>query len=257
MISEKPNPISNPIDLPADSDNEFFLIHGYTGSPTDFNFLPKRLHETFKATVKIPRLIGHGTKIQDLDNLEYKDFMSQIEQELQKELAKGKNIILGGISFGAVVALILASRYPVKAVFNICPPFLLKPKFRIPGVGIIGKFKKYWKKDVYEDEVEKRKNSFNYAFMHSNGLKIIKQANKELKQNLNKITCPILTLHTCTDSLASDKSLDIIHSKVNSQIKKGKVMSTKVHNLFFSVTDNETYNEIINFIKDIKIFELR
>ena len=59
------------IDLKADSELLFFLIHGYTGSPDDFNELPEYLHKNIKANVKVILLKGHGTRIEDLDNLEY------------------------------------------------------------------------------------------------------------------------------------------------------------------------------------------
>ncbi len=78
------------IELKSNSDKEFFLIHGYTGSPTDFNNLPRLLHKKFNANVKVILLKGHGTKIEDLDNITYNDFFNQIREELEKDIKKRK-----------------------------------------------------------------------------------------------------------------------------------------------------------------------
>jgi esterase/lipase len=242
------------IDLKADSKQAFFLIHGYTGSPTDFASLPQQLHKNFGANVKVPLLVGHGTKISDLDKLGYADFMAQIETELQVELATGKQIILGGVSMGALFALILAAKYPVLGVFNVCPPYFMKPPFSIKGASYLGLFNKYWKKRRDEHELEKRSGTFSYNYMHINGLQIAKEAKKVLKLNFKKINCPLLTIHSYTDPIGHYKSLAKIQNSVRSTIKAGKIMNTEIHNVFFSMNNNETHQTIINFIKQHNLF---
>src|SRR3989344_743010 len=105
--------LAKPITLTANSDREFILIHGYTGSPSTFRNLALHLHKRFNATVKVPLLKGHGTKIEDLENLHYEDFYKQIEEIVKADLKKGKKIVIGGLSFGAQLALHLSSNYPV------------------------------------------------------------------------------------------------------------------------------------------------
>jgi len=63
------------IELVADSNKLFFLVHGYTGSPTDFHSLPELLQKECKANVKIMLLPGHGTQVEDLDSVSYEDLM--------------------------------------------------------------------------------------------------------------------------------------------------------------------------------------
>ena len=82
------------IELRANSKKEFFLIHGYTGSPTDFNGLANYLNKRFNANVKIITLRGHGTKIDDLDDLKLEHFLEQIDTEFRKDLAKGREIVV-------------------------------------------------------------------------------------------------------------------------------------------------------------------
>ena len=243
------------IELTADSNREFFLIHGYTGSPTDFIHLPHQLNKKFNANVRVITLIGHGTKIEDLDNIVYDDFIIQLTTEIERDLLKGREIILGGVSLGGLFSLILASRYPVKGVFNVCSPYLLKFPFNIPGLEILGKFKKYWKKQtssVFEKEI--RKGLFSYEYMHKNGLFIVKKASNNLRSEIQNITCPILTIHSTKDPIGHYDSLKEIQSNVRSIIKGEKMFHTNTHNIFFSMNKDAVNSQIINFIENKNVF---
>ena len=87
MVNEK----TQEIDLKGKSKISFFLIHGYTGSVTDFNELPEYLNKKYDADVKVVRLKGHQERIEKLDDLEYRDFFQQIRRELEKEISKGNS----------------------------------------------------------------------------------------------------------------------------------------------------------------------
>ena len=77
MANKKINPKAKSIKLKANSKKLFFLIHGYTGSPTDFHNLPYLLNQKLKANVIVPLLPGHGTTIEDLDTLDFEDFLER------------------------------------------------------------------------------------------------------------------------------------------------------------------------------------
>ncbi len=71
MVKQKNVKVDKTIELKANNKKLFILIHGYTGSVTDFNELPNYLHKKFNANVKVVCLKGHGTKIEDLEMLRY------------------------------------------------------------------------------------------------------------------------------------------------------------------------------------------
>ena len=120
---------------------------------------------------------------------------------------------------------------------------------------MLGKFKKYWKKRRKSfEEAEARKGLFSYAYMHINGLSIVKQASRELRKNIKNITCPVLTIHSTRDPIGHYSSLKEIQNNVSSVIKESKMFSTKTHNEFFSTDRDEINNEIINFIEKKNIF---
>ncbi|TDO94814.1 esterase/lipase [Halanaerobium saccharolyticum] len=238
------------IELKNDSKTLFFLIHGYTGSPTDFNGLPEYLSNTLAADVKVMLLKGHGNKIQDLDDLELKDFINQIEAELKNDLEKYEEVILGGVSFGAQMALHFASEFPIDGVFSVCLPYKLKFPFNIPGLSTLSFFKKYWPKPLSEEEEKVRQNTFYYNQMHANGLKIVKKANGLLKNELSKITCPVFTIYSKNDPIGNYKAIGYISRKIEAP-HYIKIIDNKNHNLFFSAKSSEIYKNIKDFYQNI------
>jgi esterase/lipase len=251
------NEAARTISLKADSNKEFFLIHGYTGSPTDFNHLPEYLNKEFNANVKILRIVGHGTKIEDLDEVTYQNIFDQLSTELEKDLKKGRVIVVGGISLGALLATTLASHYPVRGVFSICPSYKLKFPFNIPGLSGLGKFKKYWKKRRKPIEYKMRENrSFSYTHMHINGLRMVKEAKKHLKSNCHKLICPILIVHARKDPISHHKSANHIHKRIKTKIKRSAILEGDIHNLFYSTENKKTYKLITQFVRENKLFDI-
>ena len=239
------------VNLQGKSEYSFFLIHGYTGSITDFNGLEHYLNKKFNTSVKIILMKGHGTEVSNLKGLYYSDFLNQIEEEFKKELKKGKKIILGGISFGGHLALKLASKYQVSGVFTIAPTIKFKFPFNIPKIKLLGKFKKHWKKRLTKKERILREGTFHYSHMPVYGLDLISEANKDIFPVLKKITCPCLSISSVYDPLINFESSLIIHKLVNSKINYLNLIDTTQHNYFFSDDKNKVFYSIKQFYESI------
>ena len=245
------------IYLKANSRREYFLIHGYSGGPDDFNKLPYYLHEKYKVNVKIVFLKGHGTSVKDLDGLKYEDFLNQVEDELKESLAQGKEVVLGGFSFGAQLALLLAAKHPVEGIFLIGIPYKLKFPFNIPKLELLGFFKKYWLKGNAKTMGKIRNPNSYYQYIHINGSKIIKEANYELKKIFSKIKSPLLLIHSSRDRISNRKSVTIVEKKVSSQQVKKIFFETKIHNVFYSKRGQQAYETIGDFFEKRNLGEIK
>src|SRR3989339_392009 len=179
------------INLKGNSKKEFFLLHGFTGSPTDFNHLGEYLNKRFDANVRIIRLKGHGEKIENLSNFEYNDLFLQAENELKKDLKKGREIIVGGISLGSFIALQLSTKYPVKGIINISIPY--KYKFLISIVAF-----------------------FDDASLF--GFRYIKEGKDELDKILNKVIAPCLIVHVMKEKVFHLAGAKMIQNRISSKI---------------------------------------
>jgi len=256
MVKQKVDKRAKTINLKSNSNKEFFLIHGYTGSPTDFNNLPYYLNKRFNANVKVIRLKGHGEKIDNIDDLKYEDFFLQAENELKKDIKNGMQIVIGGISMGSFIALHLASKYPIKGIFNISIPY--KNKFLTEIVAFVEPLipKKHWKKTISDDEKELRAHGFFYD-TNIKGLNILKKAKKELKKALKKITAPSFIIHVLEDKIFHLNGVISVQKNINSHVNEIFIFDGKKagHNPFYSPNHKELYNLIGDFVEKNNLFE--
>lgn len=89
------------------------LVHGLCGSPTEVRFVANGLARSgYK--VACPTLTGHGGTEEDLSNSTWMDWYASAEGALNELCETCDTVIAGGLSTGAVLALMLASKHPDK-----------------------------------------------------------------------------------------------------------------------------------------------
>lgn len=255
MAQKDIHPHARPIALKGKSDLAFLLIHGYTGSPTDFNGLPVFLEENLSASVYAPLLPGHGTRVEDLRGLTKNDFIKAVEQELESLLAKHNRVVVGGHSFGGQLALHLSARYPVHGVVITAAP--VRPAFllSIPGLYEFWKFflrKEFFSKVRSEIQMQARMeaNSFSYDQMPAYGLKLICDINQDLKKILKNTKSPLLSFYVKKDSIADVSSGEEIEGLVSSVKKRTHILDSLEHGVFFTNDAPQIYQEVVEFFRD-------
>lgn len=254
MAQENTHPNARRVALEGQNGLAFLLIHGYTGSPTDFNGLSHFLHDQMGASVFVPLLPGHGSRVEDLRSLTKDDFVKYAEENLKEILAKHKRVIVGGHSFGGQVALYLAARYPVEGVFVTAVPYRVAFPLSFPGLYKMWKLlfkKEFVKKKFSEREmaVRKRVRAFSYDYMPTYGLKLILDMNADLRECLSKVTSPVLSIYLHGDTIAHSGSGEAIEASVGSTVKKNLIFNALEHGAFFSEHAEDIYKEIAGFFK--------
>lgn len=242
---------TKPITLLAGGKEAVLFIHGYTGSPNDFNGLPAFLHEHYGVSVFVPLLPGHGTKVEDLRGLTKDDFIKTAEEALKPLLVSYDKVIIGGHSFGAQVALCLAARYKVNGVFVSALPFKLRFPLSFPWLYdfyqmLPGK-KEFFRKKISKKERKQRKGSFFYDKMPAYGLKLLSDMNKELERSLQKIESPLLSIYFKGDPIAHPDARNKIKNLVGSRINKTLMFDRLSHGIFFTEDAPKIYEEIAQF----------
>ena len=98
------------------------LVHGFTGSPAEMTLLAEALHRQ-GYSVEVPLLQGHGTCLEDLVPLRPQQWIEQLDQVIEAQLARGQQLVLGGLSMGSILALQAALRWPqIRALMLFSPP---------------------------------------------------------------------------------------------------------------------------------------
>lgn len=114
-------PSARTIRLPrSDSDRAVLVLHGYTGYTGDMRFLSEHLYDA-GFSVLAPRLPGHGTNSVDFRTTGAREWWrGAVEGYL--ELADGhREVMVAGLSMGAVLTVLVAARFPVKRVALLAP----------------------------------------------------------------------------------------------------------------------------------------
>ena len=102
------------------------LIHGFTGSPWDMRPLGEALAARGYHVLGI-RLPGHGSTPEAMEQVTYRDWLDAADQALSS-LGSAGRIFVGGLSMGALLALLLAAKYPERltALAMIAPALRLR-----------------------------------------------------------------------------------------------------------------------------------
>lgn len=89
------------------------LIHGLCGSPAEIRYVANGLARE-GMTVLCPQLAGHGGSEADLQASTWQDWYRSAEEALFELRATCDRVIIGGLSTGAVLSLLLAAKHPEK-----------------------------------------------------------------------------------------------------------------------------------------------
>ena len=129
--------LSPEIQLEGDARCHVMLLHGLTGAPVEFAYVAHYLHKRAHLDVWCPTLLNHGGPIRVLaatgrDAL-YASVRSQFEDARRAAAAAGSPLVIGGLSIGADLALMLAAEFPEAVAGVVClAPTLFYDGWNVP-----------------------------------------------------------------------------------------------------------------------------
>jgi carboxylesterase len=96
-------------------------VHGFTGNPSSMRPLAEALAAA-GFTVELPRLPGHGTKVEDLLDTRWSDWSSAVDDAYTDLAARCDTVLVCGLSMGGALSLWLAARHPEIAGLALVNP---------------------------------------------------------------------------------------------------------------------------------------
>jgi carboxylesterase len=104
------------------------FFHGLTGTPAELEPLAGVLRDQGHS-VDLPQLPGHDGSVAELRRVQTKDYIALAEKEFDRVTGSERGpLVVGGISFGGLLALHVAAAYPalVRGVVLLSCPFSLR-----------------------------------------------------------------------------------------------------------------------------------
>ncbi len=87
------------------------LVHGFTGSPTEMRLVGDFLHAA-GLTVSAPQLSGHGSTVENLNQVKWTDWAGCVEQAYRELAAQCRRVFVAGLSLGSLLTANLAADHP-------------------------------------------------------------------------------------------------------------------------------------------------
>ena len=225
------------------------LSHGFTGSPASMTPWGKQL-ASLGYTVRVPRLPGHGTTWQDLNTTRWEQWYAEVDAALTELRASCDQVVVAGLSMGACLVLRLAEQRPddVDAVVVVNPainlarfdlkllPALKWAVRSLPGIG--NDIKKPGQDEVGYTRTPLKALASQLAMW------------KDVRNNLDKVTQPLLIFKSDEDHVLDATSVDLIRAGVSSQVLDFVALPESYHVATIDNDDQLIFDRTAAFIAE-------
>lgn len=197
----------------------FLLIHGLGGNKKIMSSLEDFLKQK-NAVVVSENLPGHNTNPEDLRKTKWEEWVEFSQDQLNILKKESKQIFIVGTSLGGVISLHIASQNPEIDGLILCStalkPFNLKSwvVYNVPFLHYIVRWVPMKNLMLRYMGVPRSWRIYKKIPVESlkEGVKLLKEA----KPNLNKISQPVLILHSKNDKLVPFRTTKQITSTISS-----------------------------------------
>jgi carboxylesterase len=182
------------------------LSHGFTGTTQSLRPWAEHLAAA-GLTVRLPRLPGHGTRWQDLNDTRWPDWYGEVERAFDDLRGRCRQVFAMGLSMGGTLVLRLAEQHPADVAGIVLVNPLLGTerkdvKYALPVLhrfvpslpGIASDIRKPGSTELAYDRTPLKA-------MHS-----LTQLYREVAADLGKVTAPVLVFRSRVDHVVDPLS---------------------------------------------------
>lgn len=226
------------------------LSHGFTGSPASMVPWGKHLAEQGFG-VAVPRLPGHGTSWQEMNRTRWQDWYGELDRAFDKLSSEHDDVVVGGLSMGGGLVLELAAErgrdvagvmLVNAAVASSNKQLLAVPllKWVVPSMPGIG-----------NDIKKPGQEEYGYDRVPLKALGSMMAGWKAVREDLAKVTQPIIHFRSAEDHVVDPSSSQIIAGKVSSREVQERILENSYH---VATLDNDApaiFEESVDFIRRV------
>ena len=239
---------SNSYEYNTDSKTGILLIHGFTNTTYEYKKLISFLSSK-GFFVRADNLPGHGTTVEDCNTIKYTDWIEFTEKRLADLSARCNKVFICGISMGALLAMHLATVFPINGLITAAPVLSFNKPFKIRFLNpILCNILKVRPKKYEFNPSQKIYYGYNkWPLIALNEVR--KLSNYINKKVLNKINCRTLLIHSTLDQVSLIDNYDIEKKYMNPKIINSLIVNESHHNIFdCDVEKDIIHTKILDFI---------
>ncbi len=246
---------AEPIFINKKSKEVVLLLHGLGGTPVELKELAYYLEEN-NFSVVVPLLKYQGRRYEDIKQLDGDEIYNEISEIVDVLKQDYKEVYVGGLSSGGLLSLKLAEEKDLDGVISLAAPMTFGANFLGDSTVYFFKISKYltpsFRRIKYglarNMSIDKILPSFDRlpvkALLEDEFLK------KEVKNNLIKISEPILIVQSDWDNRAAPSSANYIYSHVSSSNKEILWLNNSGHVITMDYDKQIVFVRITEFIKN-------
>lgn len=244
--------VNKPFYFHGTNKRAVLLLHGWTSTPYEMRALGEYLNSA-GFSVYAPLLTGHGTQPEDLEGVEWKQWLKDAEEAYKGLSEDHEEIYVGGMSAGGSLALHIAQKHAdVAGLLLMGTPY----KLRYEKVGyyiarIVKRFSKY-KKKRYPRTLGVRPSMTQLISYQRYPIESAIQAYSVIKaatQQLSRITQPCMIIQSHHDHLVERDSIRRLHASIRSQRKEMRVLHNVSHNFIGDAHRLNIFKDILKFLE--------
>jgi len=190
------------------------LIHGFTGLPAELLLMGEYLNRQ-GFTVLCVRLAGHGTTVEDMSHMTWADWMDSVRDGYALLSGFCEDISVIGHSMGGLFALLLSTEEMISHVVTLAAPIFIPEERGLaalpPREACYGGYVPKARRRL--QNVPKAANR-TYRKMPLISIHELVDVIEKTKGDIERVTTPLLIMHSRDDHTAAPVSADYILSHV-------------------------------------------
>jgi carboxylesterase len=222
------------------------VSHGFTGSTQSM----RPLGEAYAAegfTVCGPRLKGHGTHYEDMEQTTYRDWIASIEEGYKWLKERCDTIFVTGLSMGGTLTLYIAEKHP-----DIRGIILINAAVDIPAMEPVLQLEGTRYLDAIGSDIKKPGiKELAYEKTPVRSVKEILSFMAEVKGDLAKVSCPALIFVSEEDHVVPPDNSQMIYDGINSETKEIHFLKESYHVATLDNDQQVIIEKTVDFIKKV------
>lgn len=228
------------------SDIGVLLCHGFTGTTQSM----KPLGEAYaKAgyTICGPRLRGHGTHYEEMEQTKMEDWIASVEEGLVWLKDRCETIFVTGLSMGGTLTLYLAEKYPeIKGIV------LINSAVELPLLEMAQHITDTRFLDAIGSDIKRVGNQeLAYTKTPVRSIKELIKLTDAVSRKLNKVSCHVLLFVSMEDHVVPPNNTQIIYDRISASDKKIITLKNSYHVATLDNDQGIIISETLAFIKRV------
>lgn len=226
------------------------MVHGFTGSPASVRPWAEGLHR-HGFTVKVPRLPGHGTTWEEMNQTRWEAWFNEIESAFLDLKKRHRRIFIAGFSMGGALSIRLASKRgrEIEGLILVNPSIgddrafmRLVPilKYFLPSI-----------KGRGTDVARPNPPRHSYGRTPLKALHSLQRLWKLAQADLTRIETPLMIGYSINDHVVHPKNSEIVIENVASIDIREVIFERSYHNVALDHDLDQLIDESRLFIQDV------